>query len=123
MADIQMGNVYEVNKQIMKDQPFLTREQIEDKFDLIYDFFYNNKTYFMLLCNERKDYTLFNIMSGSQIDYAVEDVFECFENRGFLQAIELTEDKDAIEFWVKINNESYCYYLFPYDEGVLEYYE
>jgi hypothetical protein len=33
---------------------------------------------------------------------------------------EKTEDDIAIEIWIEIDKEPFCYYLFPYDEAVIE---
>ena len=78
----------------------------------------------MLLCNERRDYTLFNIISNKEEDKLNElaNVFvdECLQNRGNIKGIDLTENKDAIEVWLSIEGESYCYYFFPYNAGVVE---
>ena len=29
-------------------------------------------------------------------------------------------DQGAIEVWIKINDEAYCFYLFQYDAGIVE---
>ena len=44
---------------------------------------------------------------------------ECLNNIGSIKAIDLTEDKDAIEAWVMAEDEATCLYLFPYDMGVV----
>ena len=41
-------------------------------------------------------------------------------NRGEVRGIDLTKDKDAIEIWLIIEDEAYCYYFFPYDAAIIE---
>ena len=78
----------------------------------------------MLLCNDRKDYTIFNCVSDKTEDKLNElaNVFvdECLINRGQIKGIDLTEHKDAIEIWLSIDDEAFCYYFFPYDLGIVE---
>ena len=47
-------------------------------------------------------------------------VDECLRNRGEIRGIDLTKDKDAIEIWLIIEDEAYCYYFFPYDAAIIE---
>ena len=75
----------------------------------------------MLLCNERKDYTIFNLKQDNSFEEATKILLdECLVNRGQVKSIELTESGDAIEIWLSIDKESYCYYFFPYNTGVIE---
>ena len=45
---------------------------------------------------------------------------ECLKNRGEIRGIDITKDKQAIEIWVSIEEDSYVYYFFPYNEGVID---
>ena len=124
MADVSVGNLYDLNKEIMKTQPILTLEEIKKlKESVIQEFLTAHRcnTYFMLLCTERNDYTVFKIPVPMYEKNAIDDIIECLVNRGDIQSIERTQDKIAIEFWVKIDDEPYCYYFFSYDEGVIDY--
>ena len=124
---ISFGNIYELNKDLVnKYEKVLTREEIENKKqDVILKFLKNkeNSFYFMLLCHEQRDYTLFNF-----IDYRGEDtdiicaneLTECLLNRGKIKGIDITKDKNAIEIWARIDGEAFVYYFFPYDNGVIE---
>ena len=83
-----------------------------------------NNTYYMLLCNERKDYTVFK-MNDKDNDDSIREIVsilvdECLRNRGEIRGIDLTKDKDAIEIWLIIEDEAYCYYFFPYDAAIIE---
>ncbi len=75
--------------------------------------------YFMLLSNERKDYTVFNILSNTRGDAALkfaEEVYECLESRGTIKEFDIKTDANAIEIWI----DDAFYALFPYDLGVVE---
>ena len=83
-----------------------------------------NNTYYMLLCNERKDYTVFK-MNDKNSDDSIREIVsilvdECLKNRGEIRGIDLTKGKDAIEIWLIIEDEAYCYYFFPYDAAIIE---
>ena len=131
--NIELGTLYDINKNIIeKNVEVLSDEQLQGKKDLIVDFI--NQTgnkYYMLLCNDRKDYTLFHRNETEDglwkdSEGLTEDVIEkvlideCLPNRGKTKSFELTEDKNAFEIWISIDGESYCYYFFPYDLGVIE---
>lgn len=121
MADVEMGNLYDMNKEIMKSQKPLSKTKLREAKDKLKLFFLTDK-YFMLLCHERRDYTIFNI---SKEDSSVEEsakilVDECLINRGEILSIEKTEDDLAYEIWIRNEEDVFCYYLFPYTQGVIE---
>ena len=125
-TNITLGNNYDINKQLVqKYEKKLTDEQLNKKKEIIANFV-NNSTdyYFMLLCNEKKDYTVFEFTEGKKwtercADLAKCLVDECLINRGEIRGIDLTEDKQAIEIWLSIDGESFVYYFFPYEKGVI----
>lgn len=124
-TEIDLGStVYEANKQLIKqtEKP-LTHLELPVKIELMRDFFEKKvKQYAMLLCHEQRDYTVFNLNPESLVAplTAANDVIDCCSNRGKILSIENTEDNFAIEIWLSIDEEPYCYYLFPYDEAVIE---
>lgn len=126
MSNLEMGTVYDLNKQLVETaEKVISPYKLNEKKKIIKQFVRESKdTYFMLLCNERRDYTLFNIINDKEEDKLNElaNVFvdECLQNRGDIKGIDLTENKDAIEVWLSIEGESYCYYFFPYNAGVVE---
>ena len=126
MSNLEMGTVYDLNKQLVETaEKVISPYKLNEKKKIIKQFIRESKdNYFMLLCNERRDYTLFNIISNKEEDKLNElaNVFvdECLQNRGNIKGIDLTENKDAIEVWLSIEGESYCYYFFPYNAGVVE---
>lgn len=121
-AEISMGNMYDVNKQLMQYETPITEEEIANrKEDLVKWLIESNSKYFMLLCHEKRDYTIFAITSET----GVEDIpnillDECMCNRGDLIAVDATPD-GAYEIWIKNYADEYsCYYFFPYGEAVIE---
>lgn len=125
ISNITLGTAYEINKDLVeKYEKELTDTQLDDKKDNIIDFLEDTEnTYYMLLCNDRKDYTVFNLKNEkakSEMEATEVLVDECLKNRGIIKSIELTKNKDAIEIWLSIDGESYCYYFFPYDNAVIE---
>ena len=132
MSDISLGTLYDVNKNlVLNGEIKLTEGVINSKKEIIKNFLRKmGNTYYMLLCNERKDYTVFRkgfydediyLDDEHQLDEIVNIlVDECMMNRGEIRGIDLTKDKDAIEIWLIIENEAYCYYFFPYDAAIIE---
>lgn len=119
------NSLYEINKQIIstsKMEPLSSSAlkeylpKFEDWFNWIID------TYAMLLCHERRDYTIFHLYEKENKNppaVAAKELLECLINRGDVVSIDLTADK-AWEIWIKINDEPFCYYLFRYDDAVIE---
>ena len=128
-SNIELGTLYDINKNIILNKTTtLTDGEINSKKEIIKNFITDTcNYYYMLLCNERKDYTVFDFHyyggnvkgNGTQIQCANCLVDECLANRGEVRAIDLTQNKDAIEIWLAIDSEAYLYYFFPYDNGVI----
>lgn len=123
MGEINAGNLYDINKNFVKENEIeLTQSLINSKKEIVKNFITKtDNRYYMLLCNERKDYTVFNILDTSAI-YETVDILidECLKNRGEIRGIDLTKAQDAIEIWLIIDEEAYVYYFFPYDLGIIE---
>lgn len=127
-------SLYDMNKSLIEKQiPDLTDEEMQNKKTLIIDFINDTgNQYYMLLCNDRKDYTIFRREINENDDFLdnieVPDrdrlwnvlIDECLPNRGRTKSIELTENQDAVEIWISIEGESYCYMFFPYDTAIIE---
>lgn len=62
--EINAGNLYEMNKAIMQSDKIknLTKEELNKKKRNIKTFIEEKQgTYYMLLCHEQRDYTIFNL--------------------------------------------------------------
>lgn len=124
--EVEFGNLYDINKNIVKQNEIeLSEGVLNSKKEIIKNFIMSklDDFYFMLLCNEKKDYTIFDFRdyktSERSLNCAKCLIDECLANRGEIRGIDLTKDRDAIEIWMVIDNEAYVYYFFPYDNGVI----
>lgn len=124
----ELGTLYDVNKNIIQNSKELSQGVVNSKKEEIKNFLEKtNNEYYMLLCHERRDYTLFDL--GYETYHAYKEkckkaadvlVDECLKNRGEIRGIDITKDKQAIEIWISIEEDSYVYYFFPYNEGVID---
>ena len=122
-SNITLGTAYEINKNLVeKYEKELTTKELQNKKTEIINFIQETEgQYYMLLCNDKKDYTIFNILNKNNIKEMTNIlVYECLTNRGIIKGIDLTKDKCAIEIWLSIENEAFCYYFFKYDDAVIE---
>lgn len=129
-SEIAIGTLYDLNKDLVKKTEIKLAEGVlNSKKEIIKNFIYKtNNNYYMLLCNERKDYTIFDFKRDRDnydwdtpvcMNCAKCLVDECLTNRGEIRGIDLTKDKSAIEIWMIIDDDAYVYYFFPYDNGVI----
>ena len=81
--------------------------------------FRGNQVYFMLLCHDRRDFTLFRVTESPA--EAATALFEYIDNRGQLVSIDKVPNDNAYEIWIIVPEErDYCYFLFPYDAAIIE---
>ena len=126
MADINLGNLYDFNKEAMKNEKPLdpiifntkTQKVAEEIWGLMEDC---GDQYWMLLCHDRRDYTLFNILGAVDADPIVKELRPTLLNRGQVISID-RQPNDAWEIWIRDieTEENFAYYLFQYDQGVIE---
>lgn len=130
-SEVSFGNLYDVNKQLMAKEAKLNEEKFKEQKQRLGDWIYqqSDQQYFMMLCHERRDYTVFNInkdplgnITIDKIQSMLDDVIECLTNRGDILAIDLQET-GGWEFWIRHFEDNDCsvYCLFPYGTAVLEY--
>ena len=74
--------------------------------------------YFMLLCKERSDYTIFNLQSYDY-DTARNELTAIVTNRGVPMDVDYNHDTDTYDIWVKKGGEVYMYKLFECDDFVI----
>lgn len=112
-------NLYELNKaQVNSLPPITSKTKIEDIKKEVAEYFNSDNKYFMLLCRELNDYTVFVTPLGNGGAKVADELFECIFNRGKL--MEIHQEQDAYEIWIKNDEDVFAYYLFPYDTGVIE---
>lgn len=124
-TEVQLGNLYDMNKQIMDQIAEPIHELALPPYQLKIENWFNWKvdSYAMLLCHERRDYTVFHLYEKANPNppsLAARELINCLLDRGDILSIEQTEDEQAWEIWLRIDKKSCCYYLFPYDSGVIE---
>lgn len=121
MSEVGMGTLYDMNKSAMSNYPKMDRATLKNKLKEIEKYFEQSNNYHMLLCHERRDYTVFEIRDYGDsgcIEEAVSALKDCMVNRGTILEIEEQPD-GAYEIWLRIDDEAFCYYLFPYGQGVI----
>lgn len=125
MSEVTVGTLYDLNKQAVQAELSLTGEMLEKKKELIIEFLKDKaKVYYMLLCHERRDYTLFRnpMRHAEHLDEMANCLIdECLLSRGLIKGIDKTKDNQAIEIWISDNGEAFVYYFFPYDDAVIEF--
>lgn len=121
--ELQIGTLYDANKQIIKTMNEINDSQYKKILSELENWFNNIiDTYAMLLCHEQRDYTIFHLYENQNPNppaVAAVECLECLKNRGKLVSADLQTD-GAWEFWIVINEEAYAYYLFKYDDAVIE---
>lgn len=128
-SEVTLGNLYDMNKQLMEQEPAMSKLAIADAQAHLRRWLEINFSakYFMLLCHELRDYTMFNLNKNNSCQqiptitsYAVtKDIIECMTNRG--QLLDIDEQDGAWELWIRNPEGCFAYYLFPYGDAVLEY--
>lgn len=122
MGEIGLGTLYDMNKNAMNAEKPMSAYALRNRLDLVKKYFQDNKEYFMLLCREQNDYTIFKISEKTveKINEAASILGECLINRGEVLSIDKHDLGPALEIWLRINGENFVYYLFPYDEAIIE---
>lgn len=123
MAEINGGTLYEINQNLMANEKKLSGIDLMNRQKSLQAFFHNSLSkYFMMLCKEQSDYTLFKLNNHTTSAIkAAEEVLICMKNRGAILAIDRTKENNAFEIWIRGEDDiNSCYYLFEYDEGVIE---
>lgn len=117
-------NLYDLNKNLVNQLKPLTKEEIFNKEK---DFInlhkrFSNKHY-MLLCKEYSYYTIFEEERIIMNKPFSDTVIEIITALGDIYSVEPTENNDAIEIWIKPDEEEMpmVFYLFPYDTGVVKF--
>lgn len=117
---IELGNLYDINKNAMKNEKPLSQKELEKGVKRIKSTIKTNfYGYYTLLCREKYDFTIFHFRPF--FEEFSNALLDCLNNRGKVKSIEEIE-KEVFEIWIEDNedNENYVYYFFPYDKGVLE---
>ena len=124
-------SLYELNRQMIKQQGPLKEEDIKLKMDMLKEFSNTFEKYSLLYGREINYFTLFVKDENWELESLDLGVIECLFNIGTIYSIEYTKEKDAIEIWIEVETEINsdtkeneklltCMYLFPYDTGIVK---
>lgn len=122
-------SLYELNRQIIKQQGPLEEKDIKSKMDMLKAFSHTFEKYSLLYGREINYFTLFVKDKNWELESLDLGVIECLNNIGTIYSIEYTKEKDAIEIWVEVETNTdteesekliTCMYLFPYDAGIVK---
>lgn len=117
-------NLYDLNKSIINQLPPLTEQEIAARIETIETLFKTTgDNHYMLLCKEYNYYTIFAHDTHMTMPTFGAAVCEIINHIGNVYSIEMTQDEQAIEIWIKPDGEEsvLAFYLFPYDAGVVYY--
>lgn len=123
--NVSIGTLYDTNKTLIQQtEKVLKGRALYNKInEVVTPFLLNFMTrkYYMLLCHELRDYTVFNLIENNQ-KKVEEELIECLKNRGAIYAIDVSEDEQALEIWIQYeeDDQMYCYMLFPCDDFIIE---
>lgn len=120
MGNINLGTLYDLNKQIMIQQNSLSAEDYRHSLTNICGWLSsNNNKYYMLLNRERADYTVFNMLDFNY-NKILNELREVLDYRGTILAIDYVHGEDYYDIWIKIDNEAFLYKFFQCDDFVIE---
>lgn len=116
--EVDLGmTLYDMNKSIMQNEKKLSPSAIRNKMVEVARYFSDGE-YFMLLCHDLRDYTIFKVETNDCGVTAANELRECMNNRGEILSIEF-ESTGAYEIWIRNAEGVFAYYLFPYDSAVI----
>lgn len=121
MAELNLGTLYDFNKEAMKNEKPLDPIQFNLKVnEVAVELQEREAQYWMLLCHERRDYTIFNIIACQNHKDIEFELKPTLLNRGNIISIDKQPDENW-EIWIRDDSdENFVYYLFPYDNGIIE---
>lgn len=124
--------LYDLNRQMVKSLPPMDNDGKVAFINNIFNKFIekDSNKYYMLLCKELSYFTVFH-KDDINTDNFAETVHQLLSERGTIITAgwDNEENQNSIEYWVSVktpieNNpnytEIYCFYLFRYDEGIVE---
>ena len=125
-TELNMGNLYEFNKNAMKQEKpidaILANKRITDICNTMY---MNTETdsYYMLICPDNRQYVIFHINGeNSTLSSIKDEVISTLKNRGEIIDIDIThKDNEIWEIWIKdkFTDEIYMYQLTNYTNEII----
>lgn len=112
-AKVNVGSLYDMNKQLFKQLKPPSKAVIDLELANIGAWFSSNfKTkYYMLLCKERSDYTLFHL-ENFNYDKAIQELREVLEERGDIMGFDFVHGENVYQCWVRERDKEHQVYMF-----------
>lgn len=127
-GSISTNSLYALNQQAYDTVNPLGIKEKHDQLNNLYEWVKEQRCdYTMLLCHERRDYTIFRYKTREDKKYhygIFKDLKECLENRGKILDVRYLQDQDAWEIWIRIfenkDHQNYMYMFFNAEEFIVE---
>ena len=127
-GSISTDSLYALNQQAYDTVNPLRIKEKHEQLNNLYEWVKEQRCdYTMLLCHERRDYTIFRYKTREDKKYyngIFKDLKECLENRGKILDIRYIQDQDAWEIWIRIfkdnSHQNYMYLFFNAEGFVVE---
>ena len=123
-GDVSMGTLYDLNKEAYNKVMPYNLSDLNEHLEELYLWTLNNGSkYFMLLCKERNDYTIFNFseLTDKKYHYGITvDLKECLQNRGVILDIRYIVDNDCWEIWLRSAGENFMFMFFECNDFIIE---
>lgn len=120
MANVEMGTLYDLNKQVLAQLPPQDKDTMNYNWNVIGDWFGKDKNrWFMLMCKERSDFTFIHI-TDNKFTKAIQELKEILQERGEVLSIQYQHGEDSFEIWVRTETEIFMFMLFSADWMIVE---
>ena len=127
-GDLSTGSLYKLNQQAYDRIPTMNNKEIKEQLTNLYEWVYEQKCdYTMLLCHERRDYTILHYKNRESNTYKngiFLDLKECLSNRGKLIDVRYLQDQEAWEILLRIfenkSHQNYMYMFFNAEDFIVE---
>jgi hypothetical protein len=116
-------NIYNLNKQFVSSLNLMETPEEKEKEKLISNWANGQGNFFLLYGKEISYFTIFKKYQFPEYTQETlgEAVISCLEHLGDIYTIDINNENNSIEIWIKYNDEPTCLYLFNWDEGVVNY--
>lgn len=112
-------SLYDLNKQIIGQQPAFNDEQIAEAKATLRNFIDGlHNRYYMLLCKELSYYTVFRF-DALEPEKMEDAVLDCMSYLGEIKGVYPDDSGDAIALWATQDDNTFAAFFFPYDGGVI----
>lgn len=125
MGNVELGTIYDINKAIYHEKDLLPETLTKELYKKVYLWFKEKAlcgaNYYMFLCRDRQDYTIFNFIKYNP-QKGLDELKDLINSRGKLKDIVYNEKYNYYEFWIYVEalDKEYLYILFPCDDFIIE---